>query len=141
MGTVGVAGLRRIPEPLISHHRNRCPLALADTPYPASSMDKPGDHEVLSELDQLREALQAGVSELSKQRQELEAQREELEEKLEGVDTELEAKQRMLRLVEATAQELAQEPQSLDESGPQHVSVEASTEVRRRSMAELASLA
>jgi hypothetical protein len=53
------------------------------------------------------------------------------------VDKELEAKQRMLRLVEATAQELAQQQANSDESGQDPLSVEASTEVRQGGTAEL----
>jgi DNA repair exonuclease SbcCD ATPase subunit len=94
------------------------------------SMDHPDDHAVLSELDKLREALQAEVTKLSKQRKELKAQLKELGGKLKGVDTELEAKQRMLRLVKATAQDLGRQQGGLDESGQDHLSVEARIEVR-----------
>jgi hypothetical protein len=88
-------------------------------------MDERYGNEALAPLLRVQSTLQAEVTKLLKQRQGLKAQ-------LEGVDKELEAKQRMLRLVEATAQDLGRQQGGLDESGQDHLSVEASTEVRGR---------
>jgi hypothetical protein len=74
-------------------------------------MEDPDDHAALSLLEESREALHGEITELEHERQQLEAQ-------LEVVGTKLEAKLRVLRLVEATEQQLGRHEPRLHESGP-----------------------
>jgi predicted RNase H-like nuclease (RuvC/YqgF family) len=92
-------------------------------------MDVPDDSAARSQLERVREALQAEVTELSTQRQELEAQVKALGGELEEVNRTMEAKHRMLRLVEATEQQLAHQQEGLhgDDAGHDQL---ATTEVR-----------
>jgi hypothetical protein len=96
-------------------------------------MDYAEDGEGLTLLAGVREHLRRELGKLTDKRKDLEAQLEALGEELKGVDVEVEAMRRMLGLVEATEQQLAAQGQAgLHESGPDHSSVEASTEVRGR---------
>jgi chromosome segregation ATPase len=94
--------------------------------------------EGLAMLGGVRERLLSELVKLSDKRKDLEAQRLRLEAQLKPLKKELkevvlevEAAQRMLALVEATEQQLAgQGKGGANESGPDHSSAEASTEVR-----------
>jgi hypothetical protein len=78
-------------------------------------------------LGYVREHLRSELVKLVDKRKDLEAQGEELKE----VDVEVEATRRMLGLVEATEQQLGDQGQAgPHESGSDHSSAEAATEVR-----------
>jgi hypothetical protein len=100
-------------------------------------MDDLDNRVARSQLEFLREALQAEVSELAR-RLKVEAQLQELGGKLEKMDTELEAKRRMLRLVEDTELQLALEHAGLSGDQAERLSGEAITEVRLLVTVELA---
>jgi hypothetical protein len=105
------------------------------TQYPGA-MDDALRGRGLALLAEVREDLLSELGELADKRQALEAQLEAIGKELKKVDVALEAKQRMLGLVEATEQELSHHQEGLHETGPDHLSVEASTEVREGDMAE-----
>jgi hypothetical protein len=81
-------------------------------------------------LGELREQLLSELAKLADKRKDLEAQREALGEELKGVDVEVEATRRMLGLVEATEQQLADQGRAgLGENDSQDLPVENREEV------------
>jgi GTP cyclohydrolase II len=94
-------------------------------------MDRVDGEKGCALLGDMREQLLSQLAKLADKRKSLEAQREALGEKLRGVDVEMDTKRRMLGLVEATEQQLADRGrEELHESEPDHSSVEDGTEVR-----------